>query len=57
MTKYAVSGFRFEKEFDSEKEARNFFNEVKQNFTYCELKKVDKNSARHRSESIEIFYK
>lgn len=55
MTTYAVSGFRFDKEFTSEAEARACFEEVKTNFTYCELKKVSRTSSRYYSTSIEIF--
>ena len=55
MTTYAVSGFRFDKEFASEAEARACFEEVKMNFTYCELKKVSRTSTRYYATSIEIF--
>ena len=55
--KYTITGFRFEKDFTNEEEARAYFNEVKQNFTYCELKKFDRDATRYYAESIEIFRK
>lgn len=57
MTKYVITGFRFEEEFPTEAKARNRFEEVKERFTYCELKKVDHNAHRYYAESIEIFTK
>ena len=55
--KYAVSAYKFDKEFATEKEARACFEEIKTRFTYCELKKVDENADRYYSRSIEIFRK
>ena len=57
MTKYVVTGFRFNREFTNEIEAKTCFNAVKYNFTYCELKKFDRDAARYYAESIEIFRK
>lgn len=57
MTKYAVSGFRFDKEFLTEAEARACFEEVKESFTYCELKKIRETALGYYSRSIEIFRK
>ena len=54
---YAVSAYKVDKEFATENEARAYFEEIKNNFTYCELKAVDRNSSRYYSRSIEIFYK
>ena len=55
--KYVVTGFRFNREFTNEIEAKACFNAVKHNFTYCELKKVDKNGVRYYAESLKIFRK
>lgn len=55
--KYTITGFRFEKDFANEKEARAYFNKVKPNFTYCELKKVDEDGTHYYAESLEIFRK
>lgn len=55
--KYVVTGFRFNKEFTNEIEAKAFFNTVKHNFTYCELKKIDENGVRYYAESLKIFIK
>jgi hypothetical protein len=56
-TKYAVDAFRFYKEFETEEEARACFEEVKNNFTYCELKKIEKTITYQYSQSIKIFRK
>lgn len=55
--KYVVTGFRFDREFINERAARAWFNAVKHDFTYCELKKVDEDGTRYYAESIEIFRK
>lgn len=55
--KYIISGFKFYKEFNNEDEARNCFEAVKTNFTYCELKVVETSSTNYYAESIEIFRK
>lgn len=55
MTTYAVSGFRFYEEFLSKSKAKARFDEVKDRFTYCELKKVSRTSTRYYATSIEIF--
>ena len=57
MTKYVVTGFRFNREFTNEIEAKVCFNAVKRNFTYCELKRVDENGTRYYAESLKIFRK
>lgn len=57
MTKYTITGFRFEEDFTTEARARARFEEVKNRFTYCELKKVIKTDTCYRAESIEIFTK
>ena len=55
--KYVVTGYKVEREFTTEERARAYFNEIKHNFTYCELKKVDEDGTRYYAESIEIFTK
>ena len=55
--KYAVSAYKVYEEFATEKEARAYFNRVKHNFTYCELKRVTESDYCYRSESVEIFTK
>ena len=55
--KYVVTGFRFNREFTNEIEAKACFNAVKYNFTYCELKRVDENGTRYYAESLKIFRK
>ena len=55
--KYVVTGFRFDREFTNEKEARACFNAVKHNFTYCELKKVDDNATYYYATALEIYRK
>lgn len=55
--KYIISGFKFYKEFNSENEARNCFEAVKTNFTYCELKVANISSTNYYAKSIEIFRK
>ena len=57
MTKYVVTAYKVEREFTTEERARAYFNEVKHNFTYCELKKVDEDGTRYYAESVEIFRK
>ena len=57
MTKYAVSAFKFDKEFLTEAEARACFEEVKDSFTYCELKRVDRSDTRYYATSLAIFRK
>ena len=57
MTKYVVSGFRFYEEFLSQSRAKARFDEVKNNFTYCELKKVHETASGYYSTSLEIFRK
>ena len=54
---FVVSAYKTYEEFKTEKEARAYFNRVKKNFTYCELKVVDDNGYRYRSQSIEIWRK
>lgn len=54
--KYAVTGFKFYKEFATEAEARACFEAVKAGFTYCELKRIE-NRGYYYAESIEIFCK
>ena len=54
---FVVSAYKIYEEFKTEKEARAYFNRVKKNFTYCELKVVDDNGYRYRSQSIEIWRK
>ena len=54
---YIVSAFRFFKGFDNEEEARACFEEVKNDFTYCELKKARKMNGYYYAESLEIFMK
>ena len=54
---FVVSAYKTYEEFKTEKEARAYFNRVKKNFTYCELKAVDDNSHRYYSQSIEIWRK
>lgn len=54
---YEISGFRFNEVFATEAEALKRFEEVKHNFTYCEVKKVEQTDKYYRAESIKIFYK
>jgi len=55
--KYVITGYKFDKEFTDEREAKTYFDKIKKNFTYCELTKVDENATRHYGTSIEIFTK
>lgn len=55
--KYIVTAYRFERVFANEEEARNCFEEVKTNFTYCEIKKVENINGHHHGEAIEIYHK
>ena len=55
--KYIVTAYNFEKTFANEEEARNCFEEVKINFTYCEMKKVENINGNHCGEAIEIYSK
>lgn len=55
--KYIVTAYKFEKTFANEEEARNCFEEVKTNFTYCEMKKVENINGNHCGEAIEIYSK
>ena len=57
MTKYTITGFHFFEDFTTETRARARFEEVKNRFTYCELKKVIDTDTYYRAESIEIFTK
>ena len=57
MTKYAISGFRFYEEFLSESKAKARFDEVKDRFTYCELKKIRETQLGYYATSLEIFRK
>lgn len=55
--KYIVEGFKFYKEFTMEAEARKYFEEVKNDFNYCELKAAEITPAAYYAKSIEIFRK
>lgn len=55
--KYVVTGYKVEREFTNEIEAKACFNAIKYNFTYCELKRVDENGTRYYAESLQIFRK
>jgi len=57
MTKYAVTAFRFYKEFTNKRKAEACFEKVKHNFTYCELKKVNNTAESYYAESLKIFTK
>ena len=57
MTKYAVTAFRFYKEFLTEGEARTYFEEIKNDFTYCELKRIRETILGYYATSLEIFRK
>jgi hypothetical protein len=57
MTKYTITGFHFFEDFTTEARARARFEEVKNRFTYCELKKVIDTDTYYRAESIEVFTK
>lgn len=54
---YIVSAYKFNAKFTTEAEAKTCFDGVKNNFTYCELKKVANNNGYYYAESIEIFLK
>jgi hypothetical protein len=54
---FVVSAYKTYEEFKTQKEARAYFNKIKKNFTYCELKAVDDNGHRYYSQSIEIWRK
>ena len=57
MTKYAVTAFRFYKEFLTEGEARACFEKIKNDFTYCELKRIRETILGYYATSHEIFRK
>ena len=54
---FVVSAYKTYEEFKTEKEARAYFNKVKHNFSYCELKRVEETPNRYYSQSIEIWRK
>lgn len=55
--KYIVTAYKFEKTFTNEEDARNCFEEVKTNFTYCEMKKVEIINGHYYGKAIEIYSK
>ena len=54
-TKYAVDTFRFHKEFETLEEAKKCFEEVKENFNYCKLVRIEKTPTYQYNESLKIF--
>ena len=57
MAKYAVSNSIFYEEFHTEAEARTRFEEIKNDFTYCELKWIRETPLGYYSRIIEFFRK
>lgn len=54
---YKVTAYKFERYFNTEEEALQCFNEVKHNYTYCEVDRVTHENGYYYGESIEIYYK
>ena len=57
MKKFVVDAFRLWKEFEDEQTAREFFNEVKDNYTYCELKYTVEENGVYIAESLAIAHR
>lgn len=55
--KYIVDGFNFHKEFTTEAEARECFEEAKNGFNRLELKVAEVTPTAYYAKSIEIFRK
>lgn len=56
MTKYVVTAYKVEREFDDKWKAQEYFEEVKRDFTCCELKEVNEGNGRYYAKSLEIFW-
>lgn len=56
MTKYVVTAYKVEREFNDKWEAQEYFEEVKRDFTCCELKEVHEGNGRYYAKSLEIFW-
>lgn len=54
---FVVSAYKTYEEFTTMGEAMEYFNKVKHNFSYCELKRVEETPNRYYSRSIEIWRK
>ena len=57
MKKYEISAFRYHTIIESLELAREIFNAVKTNFTYCELKEIFNLNGNYYAQSIEIYHK
>lgn len=57
MMHYEISGFKFFEVYDNKEDALKRFEEVKNGFTYCEVKLVKETDGYYRSESIKIYGK
>ena len=57
MMKDEVTGFKMWETFENKEEAFRFFEKVKENFTYCELKMTFIGEGYRHSESLKIFRK
>ena len=55
--KYIVDAYKVFEEFTTERGARAYFEEIKHNHTYCELKKATVTDNRYYAKSLEIFRK
>ena len=55
--KYEINAFRYHATVESLDLARAIFDEVKRNFTYCELKEIFNLNGNYYAKSIEIYYK
>jgi hypothetical protein len=53
--KYEISGFKFDEVFTDKAEAIKRFEEVKKNFTYCELKEVLNETPYYYARSIKVY--
>lgn len=55
MVKYVVTAYKVYEEFATEVQARKWFEMFKENFRYCELKKVTDDAHGWYAESLAIY--
>ena len=55
MVKYVVTAYKVYEEFATETQARKWFEMFKEDFRYCELKKVTDDARGWYAESLEIY--